>query len=94
MANQMSTNQELPDMLRGMMKQLRGELRDELHQAGVLGFPSLLGPLGPQGPAGMVVDGNQTLDNRWKIEEFGLFQPDFKPVDEKNPIGDLISVGT
>jgi len=31
-------------------------------------------------------------DNRWRIEEFGLFEPDLA-VDERHPAGDVITVG-
>lgn len=31
-------------------------------------------------------------DTRWRIEEFGLFEPDL-PVDDRHPAGDVITVG-
>jgi hypothetical protein len=31
------------------------------------------------------------IDTRWKIEEFGLFQPNL-PIDEQHPDGDIISL--
>lgn len=31
-------------------------------------------------------------DNRWKLEEIGIFEPDL-PVDERHPAGDVITVG-
>jgi hypothetical protein len=33
-----------------------------------------------------------TQDSRWRIEEFGLFEPDL-PVDDRHPPGDVITVG-
>ena len=32
------------------------------------------------------------IDNRWRIEDFGYFQPDL-PVDERSPAGDMYTVG-
>ena len=32
------------------------------------------------------------IDNRWRIEDFGYFQPDL-PVDERSPAGDMCTVG-
>jgi hypothetical protein len=56
----------------------------------------LRGPQGPQGPQGTpAAQGNggvQIIDTRWRIEEFGLFEPDL-PVDDRNPPGDVITVG-
>jgi hypothetical protein len=34
----------------------------------------------------------QGHDNRWRIEEFGLFEPDL-PIDDRHPAGDVITVG-
>lgn len=48
-----------------------------------------------RGPAGTDAPGNgavQIVDTRWRIEEFGLFQPDLA-VDDRNPPGDVITVG-
>jgi len=57
----------------------------------------LRGPQGDQGPPGR--DGQagqpaagQAADTRWRIEEFGLFEPDLQ-VDDRNPPGDVITVG-
>jgi len=52
------------------------------------------GPLGPQGNPGTGNDnaGVQLIDTRWRIEEFGLFEPDLY-VDDRNPPGDVITVG-
>jgi len=51
----------------------------------------LRGPQGDQGPAGQAT-GVQVADTRWRIEEFGLFEPDLQ-VDDRNPPGDVITVG-
>jgi Reverse transcriptase (RNA-dependent DNA polymerase) len=47
---------------------------------------------GPQGGQEQSTPGLQIIDTRWRIEEFGLFQPDLQ-VDERNPPGDVITVG-
>jgi hypothetical protein len=54
-------------------------------------FPQFRGPQGPQGQPPATA-GLQIVDTRWRIEEFGLFQPDLQ-VDERNPPGDVITVG-
>jgi hypothetical protein len=53
------------------------------------------GPQGPPGPPGIpgATDGNmQIVDTRWRIEEFGLFEPDL-PIDDRHPDGDIIISG-
>jgi hypothetical protein len=53
----------------------------------------LRGPQGDQGPAGQAGQaGAQLVDTRWRIEEFGLFEPDLQ-VDDRNPPGNVITVG-
>ena len=50
------------------------------------------GAPGPQGDPGRAAVTGQILDTRWRIEEFGLFEPDLA-VDDRNPAGDVITVG-
>ena len=47
------------------------------------------GKPGPPGPSGVA---NGLLDNRWRIEEFGLFEPDLR-VDAAHPAGDIVTIG-
>jgi hypothetical protein len=50
------------------------------------------GPWGPQGPQSIVANNNQLIDTRWRIEEFGLFEPDLV-IDDRHPPGDVITIG-
>jgi hypothetical protein len=50
----------------------------------------LRGEPGPPGP--ISVAGNGLLNNRWRIEEFGLFEPDLR-VDAAHPAGDVVTIG-
>jgi hypothetical protein len=45
-----------------------------------------------QGPPGPPGNPGEVLDNRWRIEEFGLFQPDLQ-VDSSHPAGDVVTIG-
>jgi hypothetical protein len=47
---------------------------------------------GPPGPAGPVAPGAAQIDTRWRIEEFGLFEPDLI-VDATHPPGDIVTIG-
>jgi len=83
------TQQQMEAMMTNMIRQLRDDLRNEIRQNPGPAGP--IGPPGPPGPAGMHIDGGPDLQ-RFKIEEFGLFEPDLV-VDDKYPSGDMITVG-
>ena len=97
------TQVQLEAMMANIMIQMREELRREFREEirqnvgppGEPGAPGPPGPPGPQGPAGIPGAAMQVgphLDQRWRIEEFGLFEPDLA-VDDKYPPGDLITAG-
>jgi hypothetical protein len=54
----------------------------------------LKGPPGDQGAQGSVGNAGDDalIDTRWRIEEFGLFEPDLI-IDDRHPDGDIITVG-
>jgi hypothetical protein len=46
----------------------------------------------PEGIAGVEGNPGEILDNRWRIEEFGLFEPDLQ-VDATHPAVDVVTIG-
>jgi len=51
--------------------------------------PNLPAVLQQGAPGGTVAP---VADNRWRLEEVGMFEPDL-PIDDRNPAGDAITVG-
>ena len=67
-------------------------LQDDQFASRMQGPTGPPGLKGPPGSDGIKHDNVQLIDTKWRIEEFGLFEPDLA-VDNCHPEGDVITVG-